>query len=194
MSVRLRRPMLVFFLYICSKLYPMKKTVFLLAALSAILFSCAPKVKDADSEYAKDLIKPGEAIPEFTIPSTADSTLTVSLADVAGQYVVLDFWATWCPDCRADIPAMKELYEAFGEKARFIGVNLDTDREQLDSFLAENEVAWEQIGDFKGKKESDICELFHVQWIPSMYLVDPQGNVVLGTVMVDKLRKALEKL
>lgn len=172
----------------------MKKLLLFLAAVMAILVSCGPRVKDADAEYAKDLLKPGEAIPDFTIPTVDDSTIVVTLADVTGQYLVLDFWASWCPDCRADIPAMKELYDAFGKKAHFMGVNFDTDKEQLAAFLAENEIAWEQVGDFKGKKESDICDLFHIKWIPSMYLVDPEGNVVLGTVMVDKLRAALEKL
>lgn len=171
----------------------MKKIALLLAAISAIMVSCGPRVKDADAEYAKDLIKPGEAIPEFSIPAAVDSTI-VSRADLVGQYLVLDFWATWCPDCRADIPAMKEMYEAFGEKARFVSVSFDTDRDQLMNYLAENEIPWQQLADFKGKKESDIGDLFQVKWIPSMYLVDPEGNVVLGTVMVDKLRAALEKL
>ena len=186
-SVRLRRPMLIFFVYIC----PMKR--FILPALAAIVIACAPKVKDADSEYAKDLIKPGEAIPEFSIPSAADSTL-VSNADVAGQYLVLDFWATWCPDCRADVPAVKELYAKYGDKVRFVGISFDTDKEALDKYLAENEIPWLQLSDFAGKKESSIGENFHVKWIPSMYLIDPEGKVVLGTVMVDKLAAALEKL
>ena len=166
---------------------------FILPALAAIIISCAPKVKDADSEYAKDLIKPGEAIPEFSIPSAADSTL-VSNADVSGQYLVLDFWATWCPDCRADVPAVKDLYAKYGDKVRFVGISFDTDKEALDKYLAENEIAWLQLSDFAGKKESSIGENFHVKWIPSMYLIDPEGKVVLGTVMVDKLAAALEKL
>jgi thiol-disulfide isomerase/thioredoxin len=166
---------------------------FILPALAAIVLSCAPRVKDADSEYAKDLIKPGEAIPEFSIPAAQDSTVCTK-ADVAGAYLVLDFWATWCPDCRADVPAMKELYAEFGDKVRFVGISFDTDKEAFDKYLAENEIAWLQLSDFAGKKESSIGEDFHVKWIPSMYLVDPDGNVVLGTVMVDKLRAALEKL
>lgn len=165
---------------------------FILPALAAIVICCAPKVKDADSQYAKELIKPGEAIPEFSI-AAVDSTV-VTKADVAGSYVVLDFWATWCPDCRADVPAMKELYAQFGDKVRFIGISFDTEKEALEKYVAENEIPWLQLSDFAGKKESAIGENFHVKWIPSMYLVDPDGNVVLGTVMVEKLRAALEKL
>jgi thiol-disulfide isomerase/thioredoxin len=113
---------------------------------------------------------------------------------VAGEYLVLDFWATWCPDCRADVPAVKELYEKYSDKVRFVGISFDTDKEALDKYLAENEITWLQLSDFAGKKESSIGENFHVKWIPSMYLIDPEGKVVLGTVMVEKLAAALEKL
>jgi len=64
----------------------------------------------------------------------------------------------------------------------------------LDAYLGKNEINWLQLSEFKSKKESAVGEAFHVKWIPSMYLVDPDGKVVLGTVMIDKLRTALEKL
>ncbi|MBO4435020.1 MAG: TlpA family protein disulfide reductase [Bacteroidales bacterium] len=164
---------------------------YILPALAALIISCAPK-KDADTEYAKDLIKPGEAIPEFSI-NDMDGTARTK-ADLLGSYVVLDFWATWCPDCRADIPAMKELYNKYGNDVLFVGVSFDTEKEKLMSFLEENEVEWDQLSDFVTKKESPVAEKFHVKWIPSMYLVDPEGKVVLGTVMIEKLAAALEKL
>ena len=169
----------------------MKKLVLALAGALVMAAACGGP-KDADSQYAKDLIKKGEPIPEFTLNSLDSVAFTRD--SLAGEYVVLDFWATWCPDCRADIPAMKELYEKYGSKARFVGISFDTDREALVSFVAENEIPWVQLSDFVSKKESTVGEAFHVKWIPSVYLVDPEGNVVLGTVMVEKLRAALEKL
>ena len=60
--------------------------------------------------------------------------------------------------------------------------------------MAENEIGWLQLSDFVSKKESKVGEDFRVRWIPSMYLVGPDGKVLLGTVMVDKLEAALEAL
>jgi thiol-disulfide isomerase/thioredoxin len=169
----------------------MKKFLLVLAAFAALV-SCKNAVKDADSEYAVDMIKKGEVLPAFSLKDRAD--VLHSPDEFAGKYVVYDFWATWCPDCRADVPAMKELYAKYGDKVAFVGVSFDTDPEKLDAYVAENGIEWLQLSDFVAKKESKVADAFHVKWIPSMYLVGPDGKVLLGTVMVDKLAAALEAL
>ena len=169
----------------------MKKILLLVAALAALV-SCKNAVKDADSEYAVDMIKKGETLPAFSLEDRTGVVRTG--ADFAGKYVVYDFWATWCPDCRADLPAMKELFAKYGDKVTFVGVSFDTDPEKLDAYVAENGIEWVQLSDFVTKKESKVADAFHVKWIPSMYLVGPDGKVMLGTVMVDKLEAALEAL
>ena len=169
----------------------MKKLLLVLAAFAALV-SCKNNVKDADSEYAVDMFKPGEVLSAFSLEDRTGVVRTQ--ADFAGKYVVYDFWATWCPDCRADIPAMKDLYAKYGDKVTFVGISFDTDPEKLDTFVAENGIGWTQLSDFVTKKESKVAEDFRVKWIPSMYLVDPDGKVMLGTVMVSKLALALEAL
>ena len=169
----------------------MKKFLLVLAAFAALV-SCKNAVKDADSEYAVDMIKKGEVLPAFSLKDRAD--VLHSPDEFAGKYVVYDFWATWCPDCRADVPAMKELYAKYGDKVAFVGVSFDTNPEKLDAYVAENGIEWLQLSDFVAKKESKVADAFHVKWIPSMYLVGPDGKVLLGTVMVDKLAAALEAL
>ena len=166
----------------------MKKILLVLAALAALV-SCRNAVKDADSEYAVDMFKKGEVLPAFSLEDRTGVVRTQ--ADFAGKYVVYDFWATWCPDCREDVPAMKDLYAKYGDKVTFVGISFDTDPEKLDAFVAENGIGWMQLSDFVTKKESKVADDFRVKWIPSMYLVDPDGKVVLGTVMVSKLVLAL---
>ena len=147
---------------------------------------------DLDSEYVVDMLKTGEALSAFSLE---DRTGVVHTPDeFAGKYVVLDFWATWCPDCRADLPAMKDLYARFSDKVEFVGISFDTEPEKLDAYVAENGIGWMQLSDFVTKKESTVAENFRVKWIPSMYLVGPDGKILLGTVMVDKLAAALEAL
>ena len=176
-------------------LYTMKRILntkfWLILSVIAALVSCRGP-KDADSEYAADMLKKGEAIPAFSLKDR--SGILHTQADFAGKYVVYDFWATWCPDCRADLPAMKELCARYGEKAVFVGVSFDTDPEKLDAYVAENGIGWMQLSDFVAKKESAVGDAFRIRWIPSMYLVDPEGKVMLGTVMVNKLAAALEAL
>ena len=169
----------------------MKKILLVLAALAALV-SCRNAVKDADSEYAVDMFKKGEVLPAFSLEDRTGVVRTQ--ADFAGKYVVYDFWATWCPDCREDVPAMKDLYAKYGDKVTFVGISFDTEPEKLDAFVAENGIGWMQLSDFVTKKESKVADDFRVKWIPSMYLVDPDGKVVLGTVMVSKLVLALEAL
>jgi thiol-disulfide isomerase/thioredoxin len=168
----------------------MKKILLLVAAFAALLACKGPK--DADSEYAVDMIKSGETLPAFSLKDR--SGVLHTQAEFAGKYLVLDFWATWCPDCRADVPAMKELYAKYGDKAAFVGISFDTDPEKLDAYVAENEIGWLQLSDFVSKKESTLAETFRVKWIPAIYLVGPDGKVILGTVMVSKLALQLEAL
>ncbi|MBR3096676.1 MAG: TlpA family protein disulfide reductase [Bacteroidales bacterium] len=169
----------------------MKKLLLVFAAFAALV-SCKNAVKDADSEYAVDMFKKGEVLPAFSLEDRSGTVRTQ--ADFAGKYVVYDFWATWCPDCREDVPAMKDLYAKYGDKVTFVGISFDTDPERLDAFVAENGIGWTQLSDFVTKKESKVAEDFRVKWIPSMYLVAPDGKVLLGTVMVSKLALALEAL
>ena len=169
----------------------MKKFLLICAALAAVV-ACKSNAKDADSEYATDMLKKGDAVPAFSLKDRSD--VLHSRDEFAGEYVVYDFWATWCPDCRADVPAMKDLYERFGDKVKFVGISFDTDPEKLDAYVAENGIGWLQLSDFVSKKESAVGADFRVKWIPSMYLVGPDGKVLLGTVMVSKLALALEAL
>ena len=169
----------------------MKKLLLVIAAFAALV-SCKNAVKDADSEYAVDMFKKGEVLPAFSLEDRSGVVRTQE--DYAGKYVVYDFWATWCPDCREDIPAMKDLYAKYGDKVTFVGISFDTDPEKLDAFVAENGIGWTQLSDFVTKKESKVADDLRVKWIPSMYLVGPDGKVMLGTVMVSKLVLALEAL
>ena len=112
-----------------------------------------------------------------------------------GKPVVLDFWATWCPDCRKDIPAMKSLYDKYSPRGvRFVGVSFDKQRDALDKYIEENKVAWPQYFEGKQWKETVISQQYHIKWIPSVYVIDKDGKVILSTVMIDKVEKKLTEL
>lgn len=168
-----------------------------LLSVFALLIALTANVgaQDADAQYAQDLLKPGTVAPEFTIDFKY-STQNVPLSKFRGQYVVLDFWASWCPDCRKDMPRVKTLYEKFGRVGtQFIGISFDTNRDAWTKYIKENKLTWLQYSELKKwKKETKIDQDYHVNWIPTMYLIDPEGKVVLGTVMIEKMEAALDSL
>jgi hypothetical protein len=77
------------------------------------------------------------------------------------------------------------------EKVVFVSVSFDRTLEALKKYVAENELPGVQLYDGSGKKDSKVSADFGVKWIPALYLLDEKGKVVLGTVMIDKLAKAL---
>ncbi len=174
----------------------MKIKLFLSLAAALLLGAVslrAQEAKDLDPQYAKDLIKSGQA-PDFTLPGTDGKTY--SLKDFRGKTLILDFWATWCPDCREEMPQLLALQKKLkGRKdIVMVGVSFDTDPAKLEAYVKEQGIGWLQLSDFKSKKESAISEAYHIQWIPTKYVIGPDGKVLLATVMQDKVDALVQKL
>lgn len=107
---------------------------------------------------------------------------TISIADLKNQVVVIDFWATWCGPCVAEMPNMKKLYAEYHSKGvEFIGVSLDQPEEdggldKLKKFVAEKEIAWPQYYQGNGWN-SEFSKSWGINSIPCVFVVDPQGNL-----------------
>src|SRR6185437_15827317 len=112
----------------------------------------------------------------------AISGAMVSVSSLRGKIVVVDFWATWCRPCVAEIPRMKELYARYHDKGvEFIGVSLDSPRDeggfdQLKAFVAKNEIPWPQYYEGKGW-EGEFSEGWGINSIPAVFLVDQEGKL-----------------
>ncbi len=174
----------------------MKKIVAIIASLLALFFTAKAQSAvsdDPDDTYATELLKPGASAPDFTI-GTPDGK-SVRLSDFKGKYVVLDFWATWCPDCRADVPRLKEIHKAYAsDSVAFLSVSFDTDKDKWTSYIRDNEMDWAHGSELKKWKETTVSSLYRVKWILSIYLIGPDGKVILGTVVLDKIEAALKRL
>lgn len=148
---------------------------------------------DPDTKYATALLKPGSEAPDFAL-STPDGK-TVRLSDLRGHYVVLDFWASWCPDCRKDAPAIVRLNETYGARGvRFVGVSFDTDRDAWQRAIDRLGITYTQVSELKKWKTTAVSKAYAVQWIPTVYLIDPEGRVLLATVVSDKVAAELAKI
>lgn len=168
----------------------MKKTF--ITMMLALMFGMAAQAQDTDSIYARDLLPVGSKAPDFTL-TTIDGKKQ-KLSNNYSCYQVLDFWASWCGDCRKDIPAMKELFKKYKKDVTFIGISFDDNKEQWTDFVQKNELKWLHVSELKKWKETDISQQYKIKWLPTMYLIDPFGKVALATTQVEKLAAKLKEI
>ena len=173
-----------------------KVTLSLLALLlmGATAVKAQPAQPDFDDKYATELVKAGTAAPDFKM-KTPDGKNFQFAKFAKGKTVVLDFWASWCPDCRKDAPEVVRLYEKYRQFGiEFIGVSMDTDVEAWKKVIEKFGITYPQVSELKKFKETDIAKAYGVKWIPSMVVVGPDGEVKLSTVLTYKVDKYLKEL
>ena len=174
------------------------KIMRLLAALLLVGASVEMKAqfgpqKDMDSKYATELIQAGTTAPDLKM-QTPDGKKFQFSKFAKGKTVVLDFWASWCPDCRKDAPEVTRLYREYHPLGvEFVGVSMDTDVEAWKRAITQFEIAYPQVSELKKFKETDIAKAYGVNWIPSMVVIGPDGNVQLSTVLTYKVDKLLHE-
>ncbi len=138
--------------------------------------------------------KVGEPPPLFEA-KTFDGN-AIKLSDLRGKVVLLDFWATWCTPCVAQLPQVEQLYETFRADDRFamIGMSLDWDIEKARSFLARRQLKWPQVS-LGNMDTSAVVKQYGVGSIPTMVLIDSEGEIVaIGSAieqLTEQIRSAL---
>jgi len=101
----------------------------------------------------------------------------VEMTKMKGKVILLDFWATWCPPCVREVPHVVSAYEKLHAKGfEIVGISLDTERESLTHFTAEHKMGWPQF--FDGRKfQNKYAQQFGIEGVPTMWLIDKQGNL-----------------
>ena len=131
------------------------------------------------------------AAPDFTVTDGGGNR--VSTADLSGKPVILNFWATWCPPCRSELPAFDKLYRQYGNEVSFMMIDLtDGYRETVEGvkkFISENGYTFPVYYD----TEESAAEAYNVSSIPFTVAVGRNGNIV-GTHLGAMSEAALEKL
>lgn len=131
---------------------------------------------DVDFLPTDEGLAKGELSPDFELTTLEGET--VKLSDYQGKKVILNFWATWCPPCRAEMPHMQNYFEehAAGSNVEVLAVNLTTEDRGIDkiqNFVKEYELTFPIPMD----KEGEIGKLYQAVTIPTSYMIDTDGRV-----------------
>ena len=162
------------------------------AKISSELAGC-PYVKDLDGIIKQlENVQIGKVAPEFSLPDTAG--VSVSLSDFRGKYVLLDFWASWCPPCRRENPNVVKAFNEYKDKNfTIVGISLDKDKSKWMKAIADDNLAWTHLSDLK-YWDSEIPALYGVRGIPANVLLDPDGVIVAKNITGEDLHKKLKEV
>jgi thiol-disulfide isomerase/thioredoxin len=129
--------------------------------------------------------------PNFTLQSQDGKT--IELKKLAGKAVVVNFWATWCGPCRAEIPGMMKVYEKYRAKGlEIIGISLDRGGwDDVKPYLAKNKISYPIV-----VAGQDLADAYGgIQGIPTTFFIDKKGNIVskhVGSLTEEAFEKAVK--
>jgi peroxiredoxin len=161
-----------------------------LTALQA-RFNDNPKVRQKVQHDLKRLDLVGKAAPAFAAEDVKGRP--IRLDAFRGKYVLVDFWATWCSPCVAELPRLQAAYRLYGGTGlEIIGVSLDENKTAVTDFVKVRNLPWPQL--HNATSSADLVESFGVSSIPATYLIDPQGTIVRLDLRGKKLDQVLGQL
>jgi peroxiredoxin len=110
--------------------------------------------------------------PAFSLPSRSGDT--VSLAQLKGKVVMLNFWASWCGPCRQEMPLLEQMHKRYSSLGfTLVGVNVDANSKDAEDWLGKTPVSFPVVFD----RESKVSKLYDVNAMPSTVFIDRKGNV-----------------
>jgi len=186
----------------------MKKSIFILSLLLAVSsVGWAEETNNtANEKYVDTLaishpeylpqIAIGAVAPDFSAPDTLGNI--INLSDFKGKYVVIDFWASWCGDCRRETPGFKKLYEDMqgkqinGADVQFLSYSFDRDAARWKAFVQKENLSWPQLSTLQPKwHDIPVTKEYGLSWIPAFILVSPDGKIAGKAITAEGIREVI---
>ncbi len=136
-------------------------------------------------------LKPGNLAPEFALNSLQGKT--VNLSDYKGQYVLLDFWASWCPPCRAEHPLLRKLQQKYQKDIEVVSISMDAVSTSWKQAVQVDQLSWMQLNDPKATN-GEVADNYGVKSLPFNCIIDPSGKILATKVRGEKLEQFLADL
>ncbi|HXR47483.1 MAG TPA: TlpA disulfide reductase family protein [Candidatus Limnocylindrales bacterium] len=150
--------------------------------------------QEATEAAAKKLhasLAAGRQFPDFNVKDVNGKPL--SIANYKGKVVLIDFWATWCGPCVAELPNVLKTYTRHhGEGFEIIGVSLDEDQQKLSAFTRKMNMPWPQFFDGQGWNNK-LAAKYGIEAIPATYLLDGNDIIIATDLRGDALEQAVAK-
>lgn len=163
------------------------KKLFAIALMGFALASCTPKEnkqqtagEEPDTTATAAVIAEGAEAPDFTLPDPEGKPL--SLSDLRGKYVVLDFWGSWCGWCIKGFPEMKNYYNKYKGKFEILGIDCNDTEAKWKEAVAKHELPWLHV---YNPRDSKVLSDYGIQGFPTKIVVGPDGKIVKTIVGED---------
>lgn len=171
------------------------------ADIEAILAKASPEfLEDGTVKMVQDQlamskkVQEGSKCPELTMMSPDGAQVSLSQFIGKGNYVLIDFWASWCAPCMRELPNVLESYALYHPKGfEIVGVSLDEDAAAWKGAIEKFKIPWPNMSDLAGWK-SQAVSVFSFSGIPHTVLVDPNGNIVAKNLRGAELKAKLAEL
>ena len=139
-----------------------------------VIQSCTPSSQSitSDGQEAPAGVNVGESAPDFTLVDMEGNQVTLS--DFRGKTVFVNFWATWCPPCRAEMPEMETVYQEYkGKGVVVIGVDILEPEDVVRQFVEQGGYSWTFVLDTSG----EVSANYEVATIPTSFFIDQEGII-----------------
>lgn len=171
-----------------NKQTKMKKRFIFRAIVLAVLVGAVVFALVTNLNKDKEIFKVGDQAPDFELLQINDNNELekIRLSDLKGKGVMLNFWATYCKPCEAEMPFMESLYPEYKDDIEIVAVSLDASDLVIHQFIDKYDLTFPVVHDTK----SEVMDLYNVGPIPSTFFINPEGEIVdkiAGALTLEKL-------